>query len=173
MAKKKPPTPTSQARATRSTQSPRPPAPARPNPLPSSGPKRTLPAKSVEKAKSAFSKFTLSKFAGKEPPPNYVTKERTLTGVQRRLISNKIDTLKSSPPNRSMTLALPPGQIEKLLPSFDSKSGRVQLGDVLGAIQQRMSGTEFYARGNPTLNRLAVEANAQQILKTITKAGKK
>jgi hypothetical protein len=92
-----------------------------------------------------------------------VTARRSLVDVRKSVVSKAIDTLESSTTNRAMTLALPSADIEKLLPSFDPKTGRVQLDDVLTLIQQRMGGREFYANGNPTLNRLSLEANVQQI----------
>jgi hypothetical protein len=177
MAKKKRPvaknTPSRETSVPRAKVSPTPRAAAQPNAALPPRLKLRIPPKSVEKAKSAFSNFTLSKFAGNAPPPNYVTAKRSLAAVQKQAISNAIDTLQSSTPNRAITLALPSADVKKLLPSFDAKSGSVQLSDVLGLVQQRMSGTEFFARGNPTLNRLAVEATAQQILDSFMKDLKK
>jgi hypothetical protein len=131
--------------------------------------KPRISAKSAEKAQSAFSKFSLSKFATSEAPPTYVTAKRSLVDVQKGVVSKAIDTLENSPTNRAMTLALPSADIGKLLPSFNAKTGRVQLDDVLTLIQQRMGGREFYANGNPTLNRLSLEASVQQIFDNFKK----
>lgn len=165
MAKKTPP-------VTIPVKSVNPSFPLRPPAVPSIRLKSRISAKSVEKAKSAFSKFTLSKFAA-EPPPNYVTTKRSLAAAHKDIVAKTINILQNSQTNRSMTVALPPADIKKLLPSFDSTSGHVQLDDVLRLVEQGMRGREFYARGNPTLNRLSVEASAQQILNAFKKEVKK
>jgi len=137
--------------------------------LPSPRLKSGISAKSMERAKSVFSKFTLSRFAGKEAPPHYVTRTRSLPDVHKHIISKAIDMFESSPTNRAMTIALPEADMKKLLPSFDSAAGTVQLADVLQLVEPRIRGREFFATGNPTLNRLSVEASAQQIFNAFKK----
>jgi hypothetical protein len=43
----------------------------------------------------------------------------------------------------------------------------------MSLIQQNIRGTEFYASGNPTLNRLAIQSQVQQIIDNIKQDGKK
>ena len=63
-----------------------------------------------------------------------------------------------------MTLALPESEVEKLLPSLNTKASTIELSDVLNFIAQHMRGTEFYANGNPVLNRLALRSRAQELI---------
>ena len=71
-----------------------------------------------------------------------------------------------------MTIALPEATIKQLLPSYDAKAGTIDLGEVMRLIQQNMRGTEFYAKGNPTLNRLAIQSQVQQIIDTVKQGAK-
>jgi hypothetical protein len=91
--------------------------------------------------------------------------------VQRKVLTRQIQTVKNEPyVNRGMTLALPDSMLKQLLPAARTK-GKVELGDLLDVMKQRMTGTELYARGNPTLNRLSAESNlqsqAQDIIRSI------
>jgi hypothetical protein len=136
--------------------------------------KRPLPAASVAKAKKAFKSFSLSKFAGSGMPSNYVAAGQSPTDVQRQMIAQHIENLNDvDSPARGITIALPDDVIKKLLPSFNVKARTIDLDDVIGLIQQNMKGTEFYANGNPTLNRLAIQTEAQQIVDNIKKGVQK
>jgi hypothetical protein len=147
-----------------------------PQPKTSSAPvlKRPVAAASVAKAKKAFNSFSLSKFAGDALPPHYVAPGQSPAEAQRRKISQHLDTLKNAvAPTRAMTIALPDATLKELLPSLDTKAGTIDLADVMSLIQKNMGGTEFYANGNPTLNRIAVQAQVQQIIDNIKQDGKK
>jgi len=76
-------------------------------------------------------------------------------------------------PTRAMTIALPDATLKQLLPSLNTKAGTIDLADVLSLIQKNMGGTEFYANGNPTLNRIAVQAKVQQIINSVKQGAKK
>ncbi len=153
---------------------PKPSASARPKASPPPALKRPLPAASVARAKKAFKGFSLSRFARDATPSNYVAPGQSPAEVQRQVISKHIDKLKTADgAQRSMTIALPVATIKQLLPSFDTKAGTVDLKDVLSLIQNNMGGTEFYAHGNPTLNRLTVQAQVQQIIDSIKNGAKK
>jgi hypothetical protein len=67
-------------------------------------------------------------------------------------------------PDGGMTLALPESEVEKLLPSLNAKASTIELSDVLNIIAQHMRGTEFYANGNPVLNRLALRSRAREFI---------
>lgn len=70
-------------------------------------------------------------------------------------------------PDGGMTLALPESEVGKLLPSLNAKAATIGLGDVLNIIAQHMRGTEFYANGNPVLNRLALRSRARELIMEI------
>jgi|SRR5579859_2007938 len=135
--------------------------------------KRPIPAKSITAAKNVFAKFSLSKFAGNRTPSNYVLVGQSPTVTQRRIISQYTTGLNNGDAStRAMTIALPEATIKQLLPSYDAKAGTIDLGEVMRLIQQNMRGTEFYAKGNPTLNRLAIQSQVQQIIDTVKQGAK-
>jgi hypothetical protein len=74
---------------------------------------------------------------------------------------------------RSMTLALPPKTLRKLLPSFNSEAKTADLDDVLRLAAQYMRGAEFVVTGNPVVRRLAIQAQVDQIMSAIKAGGKK
>jgi hypothetical protein len=136
--------------------------------------KRLLPAASLARAKKAFKSFSLSRFAKDETPSNYVAAGQHHSEVQKRMISKVIDRLKNADaPTRGMTIALPDSAAKQLLPSLDAKARTIDLDEVIRLIQKNMNGTEFYANGNPSLNRLAVRAQVQQIISSIKHGGAK
>lgn len=136
--------------------------------------KRPVPAASVAKAKKAFKSFSLSKFAGNGTPSNYVAVGQNPAEVQRQTISQHLENLSSADlPARGITIALPEAVIKKLLPSFNAKARTIDLGEVIGLIQQNMRGTEFHCNGDPTLNRLAIQSQVQQIIESIKKGAQK
>ncbi len=136
--------------------------------------KRPLPAKSVAKAGSAFKNFSLSKFAGQSTPPHYVPAGETPTTVHRKIIMQHLQKLsETDTSNGAMTFALPQATIKKLLPSYNPDAATIDLSDVMNLIAKNMRGTEFYSNGNPTLNRLALQSQVQQIISTVTQGVKK
>ena len=136
--------------------------------------KRPVPAASVAKAKEAFKTFSLSKFAGNVISPNFVAAGQSPAPAQQRIISQQINKLNDAGASaRAMTIALPDATIQQLLPSFDVKAGTIDLGEVMSLIQHNMRGTEFYAQGNPTLNRLAIQSQVQQIIESVKQDAKK
>jgi hypothetical protein len=164
--------------ATRNIKSPPPPKPQSRQVQTSFAPRLTqpLPAKSLTKAKSVFKNFSLSKFAKGSLPMNYVRESKhpaKVFAVQKKVISRQIEALKESGTrSQGMTLTLPKGTINKLLPSYNKKAGTVDLSDLLNAMAQKMRGTEFYSNGNPTLNRLALQSQVNQIIQSVKEAKK-
>jgi hypothetical protein len=67
-----------------------------------------------------------------------------------------------------MGLSLPATMLATLLPSL--AGGQVKLGEVLTLLKSRMTGTEFYADGNPTLSRLATQTALQTQVQSIIDA---
>ncbi|SRR5258708_30732977 len=158
------------------------PSPQSAKPLPTPTPKtvsaptlkRPVAAASVAKAKKAFNGFSLSKFAGNGTPSNYVASGQSPAQVQRAIISHHINQLNNADaPTRAMTIALPDAMLKQILPSLDAKARTIDLGEVMSFIQKNMSGTEFYANGNPTLNRLAIQSQVQQIIDSVKQGAKK
>jgi hypothetical protein len=134
---------------------------------------RPVPATSVAKAKKAFNSFNLSKFAGNGTPSNYVAAGQSPADAQRRKISQHLDNLSNADaPTRAMTIALPDATLKQLLPSLNTKAGTIDLGEVLSLMQKNMSGTEFLSNGNPTLNRLTVQSQVQEIIDNVKQGGK-
>lgn len=141
-----------------------------------------IPEKSHEAARAVFKHFNQSKYAAGALPSNHVPTVKTATGLHRvatpqqvlefqkkqlgqhlRKIS-KLDT-----PNRGMTVALSKDARQKVLPTFNANTGKVDLDDVMNLLEKNMRGTEFFSKGNPVLNRLALRARAQQILLGMSK----
>lgn len=136
-----------------------------------------LPKKSHQAARSVFENFNPSKFAADTLPSNYVPTEKTAAGVHRvasvkqvKEFQNKAlkqhlrDIGKMDTPNRGLTIALSEEARKQHLPSFNAKTGTVDLKDVMNLIAKNMRGTEFFCKGHPVLNRLALRAQAQEIL---------
>jgi hypothetical protein len=139
---------------------------------------RVVPAKSHHKAASAFKNFSLSKFPQKSTPPNYVpaaaNKPADVATVHRKVMTSQLRQLDKTPPaTGGLTIALPDASVKKFLPSFNPKSATIQLTDVMNLMAKSMRGTQFYTKGNPTLNRLAVQSQVQDIMAGITKGGTK
>lgn len=140
------------------------PPPKSPAPAQVLGVRKPLPAKSVQKAANAFKNFSLSRFAKTSTPANYVPAAQAkvpsaVAAVQRKAIAAQVTTLAGKAPNGpGLSLALPSALISSLLPSLDANAGTVNVTEFLGVLRQRMSGTEFYASGNPTLNRVVQDA---------------
>src|SRR5262249_29451507 len=128
-------------------------------------PQRALPRESVEKAKSTFKNFSLSRFGKEAVPANYVDRRRAKdpTAVQtrqRELITQQLNKLpQTDTQNPGMTLAFPSAklqEIKKSLPGIEKDGGSIQLDDLLKYMQGKMNGTDFYSSGNPVLRRLTV-----------------
>jgi hypothetical protein len=138
------------------------------NPL--AHPRAKITEKSLAKAKAVFANFTLSKFPSGETPPTHVAPKQSVADVQRDAVSTQ---LAAAPPNGTMTFALTASTLKSLLPSYDPKKGTVSLDDVIKALESNRHGSEFYSNGNPTLNRLAVQSRASDIMASILGGGKK
>src|SRR5262249_47316882 len=94
--------------------------------------------------------------------------------TQRLLIQQHLSNLENANDvSHAMTISLPTASLKKLLPSLDEKTRTIDLSDVLQLISQNSRGTEFYANGKATLNRLAVQANVQEIISSIKQGEKK
>jgi hypothetical protein len=132
--------------------------------------RRKVPAQSLAKAKAAFASFSLSKHAPGATPANHVAPGQSTSAVQRQSMAVQTAQL---PPNGTLSVALPAAQLKALLPSYDASKGTVSLDDVMSALQQGMGGHEFFANGNPTLNRLAIQSQVQDIIASALKGGSK
>ena len=146
---------------------------------------QSFPEKSHQAARKLFKKFNLSKFADGATPSNYIPTEKTPEGAhhvasvkqvrefQMKALEHHLRNIsKMETPNRGFTLALSEEARKKLFPSFNVKTGTVDLKDVIDLIERNMRGTEFFNKGNPVLNRLALRARAQEILAGKGKAKK-
>ena len=144
---------------------------------------RPLPEKSIRRAEAHFANFSLSKFPKDSMPPNYVPHVKNAVAAQgiehvrnfqRKKIEQHLHKLsKADNSNRGMKLSLPKETIKKFLPSYSEKAGTIDLNEVMKVITRNMNGTEFFTKGDPTLNRLALQAQAQRILRLMSSGEKK
>jgi len=148
--------------------------------------KRRLPRESVEKASTIFENFSLSKFPKDSLPPNYVhpyKRDASLHHAERtkhvqEFQSNKIEqhlhklkTMAEQHPHqagkkmtiRGITVAVRKEKIHKVFPSYDKEKETVVLDDVMELIAKHTRGAEFYADGDPALNRLALLARIEKM----------
>lgn len=147
---------------------------------------RALPHASVQKANKAFAGFSLSKFPNGSPPSNYVHpykndaslthSERTkhVQDVQRKRIEQHLHRLKTAEQDnadgetvKGITLALPKDRVAAILPSYKSEKGTVTLDEVMNLVAKYTRGTEFHAKGNPTLNRVAFLKRVEKLKKNL------
>jgi hypothetical protein len=139
-----------------------------------------LPVASLDKAKTAFKKFTLSKFDKSALPHNHVgpiqrTAEFRLKTkeIQKQTIARNLTNLEAQETsNRAMTVSLPLATIKHLLPSYDQKAATIDLDELMSLVGKKMHGTEFYAKGNAFLERLSVQSQVQKIVSSIKGGGK-
>lgn len=129
-----------------------------------------LTEKSIAKARAAFASFTLSKFPAGQTPKTHVAPGQDAASVQRTAVSQQ---LARAPSNGSMSFALSVSALKTLLPSYDPKAGTISLNDVIHALESNMRGNEFYSSGNPTLNRLAIQSQVQELIASIVGGTKK
>lgn len=150
--------------------------------------KRLLPGASVEKAKKIFEKFSLSKFPKDSLPSNYVHPykrdasqhhaERTkhVQEFQKKKIEQHLHNLKvaeehqqkaDSKTIRGITVALPKDRTSKILPSYNKAKGTIVLEELMDLIAKNTRGTEFHAKGDATLNRLAFLKRIENLKKTL------
>lgn len=171
-------TPSTKTRATTPAKAPAAllvaPTPAAPSapakPAGPAGQRVRMTEKSLAKAKAAFANFSLSKFPKGQTPATHVASGQTAAQVHRDAVSTH---LADAPLNGTMSFALTATALKSLLPSYDATKGTVSLDDVINALHGNMRGKEFYANGNPTLNRLAVQSQAQDIIASIIAGTKK
>jgi len=148
------------ARRTRVSKSPR----ATRSPV-QNGP---LPVKSMDRAASAFKNFSMSAFPKGSKPAGYVDiadSPAAVHSAQKQIITEELNRLRSvDVPDGGITLALSESAVRKLLPSLNAKASTVELSDVLKVIDQHMRGTEFYANGNPVLNRISLRSRVRELI---------
>jgi hypothetical protein len=142
--------------------------PPPPQPIAPAVTRRNVPAASRAKAKAAFANFTLSKYGQGPTPANHVAPGQSAAAVQRDAMASQVEQM---PLNGAISIALPAAQLKALLPSYDPSTGTVSLDDVVNALEQNMRGHEFFANGNPTLNRLAVQSQVDDIIASALKGG--
>jgi hypothetical protein len=125
----------------------------------------------MDRADAVFKNFSVSKFPKGAKPASHVDPAEGPAAVhsaQRRIMSQQLSRLRAmDAPDGGMTLALPESEVGKLLPSLNSKAATIELSDLLKIIARHMRGTEFYANGNPVLNRLALRSRARELITAI------
>jgi hypothetical protein len=156
-------------------------------PKPPATPLRRPPSPdSIQKAKDVFEQFSLSKFAKNSLPDNYIHVEKKAASLhsadhvqhvqefQRKRVEQHLhklaktaehDARKGGPAALAgITVALPKKNAKAFLRSYDHDKRTVNLGELIGLIERHAAGTAFYAKGHPTLNRLALRAKAQKFM---------
>lgn len=148
---------------------------------PASGLTSAAHLKSAEKARKAFEKFSLSKFARGKTPENYIdtrkvndpkaAQPKTVQDVQKASISRQLRKLPDSDTqNTGVTITFPLAKLEevkKVLPGMGQHGGKVNIDDLLAYLRGRMNGTNFYSRGNLLMKRLTAEVQARSQARTI------
>jgi hypothetical protein len=127
---------------------------------------------SVKEVRERFENVSLSQFPVDAMPSNYVPSKRELPAAernahvhdfQRKKIDQQLKKFsKADSPNRGLKLALPTDAVKTLLPSY--KDETLELNELLHLISRHMRGTEFFNRGNPTLNRMTLQARVRETL---------
>jgi hypothetical protein len=123
---------------------------------------------SMDRADSVFENFSLSEFSRGSKPASHVEAAdgpAAVHSAQRQMMTRQLDRLSAvRTPGGGITLALPESEVATLLPTLNATNGTVELIDVLNIIEQNMRGTEFYATGDPVLNRLALQRRATELI---------
>jgi hypothetical protein len=148
--------------------------------------KRPLPRASVEKAAKIFENFSLSKFRKDSLPANYVhphkrdvalhhaERTKNVRDFQNNQIKQHLHKLKTTAEQhphkagkkttiRGITVAVHKEKLHKVFPSYDQAKETVVLDNVMELITKHTRGTEFYVKGDPTLNRLAFLARIDKM----------
>lgn len=132
--------------------------------------------KSVQKAAKAFENFTLSKFAKRELPENYIQRHnifdpKTVQDAQRELIRRQLQKLSDTRTrNSGLAITFPTAKLEELkkaLPGIGEHGGEIKLDDLLTYLRGRMNGTTFYSRGNLVIKRLTETMQARSQARAI------
>jgi hypothetical protein len=135
-------------------------------------PKRADPAASVAKAKAAFKEFTLSRHAKGQPPPGYVAPGTDPKPKHRELMDAKLSNLQEASATRRLNLALTPAQLKQLVPSYSADAAKASITEVTTVLKKYSRGTTFVQKGDPTLRRLALQSEVNQIMQSFSKAKK-
>jgi hypothetical protein len=122
----------------------------------------------MDRADAVFENFSVSGFSSGSKPASYVEAAdgpAAVHAAQRRMMTQQLDRLGAvGTSSRGITLALPESDVAALVPSLNANNGTVELTDVLNIIAKYMGGTEFYATGDPVLNRLALQTRAAELI---------
>jgi hypothetical protein len=147
--------------------------PAEPPPAPVAA--RSVPPQSQRRAAAVFKDFSASRFSGGGQPASYVDPgggPAAVSAAHRRIMARQLEQLAAADAAAGgMTLALPAAEIGRLLPSIDTDAATVDLADVLTVAAQQLRGAEFYARGNPVLNRIELRSRARALMATLNAHG--
>jgi hypothetical protein len=120
----------------------------------------------VARAHAAFENFTLSSPAGPSRTVVSRSAERgAVHAAHREVMAQALDGLKEQNPARGgLVVALPKSEVPRLLGSLDEQASTVELSDVLAVAARHRTGAEFFAVGNPVINRLALWARARSLV---------
>jgi len=122
----------------------------------------------MDRADSVFENFSVSGFSRGFKPASYVEAAdgpAAVRSAHRRMMTQQLHRLSAAGIHGGgITVALPESDIATLLPSLNANNGTVELNDVLNVIAQLMRGAEFYATGDPVLNRLALQRRATELI---------
>ena len=152
-------------------------------------PSALLPRASVEKANKIFENFDLSKFPKDSLPSNYVhpykrdaslhLAERVehVQDFQRKKIEQHLHKLKTVEQRqqradgkmtvRGITVALRRDRIHNSLPSYNKEKQTLVLDELMDLVAKYTTGTEFHAKGDATLNRLAFLTRIEKLKKSL------
>ncbi len=137
-------------------------------PKPVAQPKRIT---STAKAKTAFENFNLSRHAEAARSATFVPPKTDPMAARRAVIAARLSSLANDDAaSRQLNVALTPATLKSLMPSYNAARGSVQAEDVLAVLTTYARGSQFLAQGDPTLRRLALQAEVDRIIKAIQDA---
>ena len=121
-------------------------------------------ARAAARAAAAFEGFSLSKHRDRPPPATHVSAGGNAAAVQRALIEAGLRQLGGvEASSGGLTLSVRPAAL-KAVPSYNADDGTIGAGDMMSLLARHMKGNEFYAQGHPTLTRLGLQGQAQDLI---------
>lgn len=137
---------------------------------PKRGDKGAKPAASrMANAKIVFKDFSLSRSKEAANTKTYVSRGIDPSTVSREMMASRLDDIPDLViANQYLRTSLPTEMLKALLKSLDESEGTVGATDLPTLLKPYLRGTEFYARGNPSLARSALQSQVDAIFESIT-----
>jgi hypothetical protein len=126
------------------------------------------PAESVKRAAEVFKQFSLSRFAKGGRPPNFADSPDEAKALHRKLMGDRLaDLAREASVNRRISIALTPKTLKRIVPSFGTDGQTVQTQEIISLLSTHLRSRQFTVTGNPTLKRVALQKEIDQIFDRI------